>query len=279
MAAASSDKSVKKFRWKNVSTVSELGDNMIRYLRGELPTSPWAGAPVDPETVGILDPLIRVNKLGYITSSGQPGSFKFPVRNVRTGDIVTPNSRDTSIQLAEIQHGYMTGILNKKRISVADIITRVAKDPTVCALIYEYSTGYYTQLNAPTSGDVRESEYLLTIGAHTRDGRDVLKRVSNLSHNLADIRLYADEFIDGIQNEDLLEEIGAECVFVVFIHNVVGSLEKPDDGLGLEGKVARILSDEGRRHRRSVAVSRSGDGSSPKVKSLTRKIYKQSRSV
>ena len=79
MAAASSDKSVKKFRWKNVSTVSELGDNMIRYLRGELPTSPWAGAPVDPETVGILDPLIRVNKLGYITSSGQPGSFKFPV--------------------------------------------------------------------------------------------------------------------------------------------------------------------------------------------------------
>ena len=281
-----------KFRWKNVSTVSELGENMIRYLRGEISESPWQISPIDPETVGILEPLIRVNELGYITSSGQPGTFIFPVRNYKTGDIITPSSRDTTIRLAEIQHGYMTGIINKKKISVADIIARVAKVPTVCALIYEYSTGYYSQINAPTSGDVRESEYSLTINAQTRNGRDILKRNSDLTHNLADIRLYADGFTDAIEDEDLLQEIGGDCVFVVFIHNVVGSLEKPDAGLGLEGKVAGFLSgrvliadgveatklpsDEGRargrRHRRSVSVS-------SKVKSLTRKIYKQSRSV
>jgi hypothetical protein len=119
------------------------------------------------------------------------------------------------------------------------------------------------------------------MNAQTRNGSDILKTNSDLTHNLADIRLYADEYIDAIEDEDLLQEIGGDYAFVVFIHNVVGSLEKPDGGLGLEGKVAGFLSDEGRarkrerRHRRSVSAS----GSSSKVKSLTRKLYKQSRSV
>lgn len=283
MAAASSTGAggtdAEKFRWENVSSVSDLNKNVIRFLRGELRNSPWSEAPIATETVGILEPLIRVNELGYITSSGQPGTFIFPVRNRKTGDIVTPISRDTTIQLAEIQHGYMTGILHKTKIP--GVITGAIKDPTVCVLIYEYSTGYYSQINAPTSGDVHGSEYLLTINAQTRNGSDILKTNSDLTHNLADIRLYADEYIDAIEDEDLLQEIGEDYVFVVFIHNVVGSLEKPDGGLGLEGKVAGFLSRGVHRNRRSASVSRSrsGDGSSPKVKSLTRKIYKQSRSV
>ena len=261
------EKSVKRFRWKDVSSLSELNATVIRFLRGELSTSPWAGAPVDPETVTILEPLIRVNKLGYITSSGQPGIFVFPVRHYKTGVIITPNPRDSTIQLAEIQHGYMTGIINKKKIP--DIVNGAVKDSTVCVLIYEYSTGYYTQINAPTSGDVRRSEYLLTLNSHTCDGRKILKTESDLTHNLANIRMYADEYIDAIEDEDLLQEIGEKCVFIVFIHNVVGSLEKPDAGLGLEGKVAGFLSGE---LRRSVSASSSVSDKKTKKTKKTRKI-------
>lgn len=240
------------FDWDSVHSVADLNKNVIRFLKGTLPHSPWHRAPINFETIPIRDALIRLNKMGFTTVESQPGTFIFPVKNYKTKELVKPNRRDPSILLAEIQHGYISGIINKNKIP--KIVSKIIKDPSVCMLTFEYSTAYYSQLNVPSSSDyINGNFYNLTTNAETIDGKDILKMKGFTTHDLTNIRTYADEILEAIEDEDLLQDIAENCSFIMFIHNLVGSLDSPDAGLGLENKVISFLSSP---HSSSASVTR-----------------------
>jgi hypothetical protein len=253
-AAGSSD-----FDWDSVDSVADLNAGVIRFLRGELPTSPWHLDPVDEETLPIVESLVHLNELGYITSQGQPGTFIYPIKNIKTGEIVT-SKKDPDVRYIELQHGYIDGIISKSKIHT--VLSRAMKDSTVCVCMYDYSNRHSTFLNLPTEGaskDIDGTTYNLTIELGTPDGTTIVSRKSYTNYDFGNIQEAADEFLTGIQNSDLNAEIQEKYVFISFIHNQVGSLDEPDGGLGLEKKVAGFLAKE---RRRSVSVSRRGASAS-----------------
>jgi hypothetical protein len=127
---------------------------------------------------------------------------------------------------------------------------------------------HYSQLNVPSSSEyINGNFYNLTTNAETFDGKDMLKMKGFTTHDLTNIRTYADEVIEAIEDEDLLQDIAENCCFIMFIHNLVGSLDSPDGGLGLENKVIGFLSPSSSKST-SVSVSKSPSVS----KSMTRKI-------
>ena len=45
---------------------------MCRYLLGQIPCLPWCEEELNKETVTIRDPLIKINRLGFLTINSQP---------------------------------------------------------------------------------------------------------------------------------------------------------------------------------------------------------------
>ena len=268
MAAASAAASSGDFQWDSVTNVADLNAGIIRFLRGELPTSPWHLDPVDEETLPIVESLVRLNRLGYITSQGQPGTFIYPIKNIKTGEIVT-SKKDPTVRYIELQHGYIDGIISKSNIPT--VLSRAMNDSTVCVCMYDYSNGHSTFLNLPTenaSKDIDGTTYNLTIELGTPDGTTIVSRKSYTNYDFGNIQDAADEFLTAIQNSDLNAEIQEKYVFISFIHNVVGSLDEPDGGLGLEEKVAGFLA----KKRRSVSRRRASASASASASSVGKTI-------
>lgn len=59
--------------WENISDFSQLQGLMILFLNGKLTYNPWHATEVDPETVPLLEDLIKLNDLGCVSIEGQPG--------------------------------------------------------------------------------------------------------------------------------------------------------------------------------------------------------------
>jgi hypothetical protein len=59
--------------WLHVETFEDLRILMLRYILGREPMTPHSAGPLDEESKQILDKLIRINELGAISFSSQPG--------------------------------------------------------------------------------------------------------------------------------------------------------------------------------------------------------------
>ena len=60
--------------WENATTFKELCTLMQSFLKGELPSNPWYGAPVIlDESMPDLDALLQINEHGFMTTDSQPG--------------------------------------------------------------------------------------------------------------------------------------------------------------------------------------------------------------
>jgi len=65
--------------WKNVNTYKKLQDGSIEFLKGNIGTTMFHGGPIDPETVQLLGPLIKINELGFVSIEGQPGECEYNI--------------------------------------------------------------------------------------------------------------------------------------------------------------------------------------------------------
>ena len=60
-------------RWRQVTTLPEQADLVVRWLDGEHPYLPWHPGAPDPETQPLLQMLTEINRAGLVTHWSQPG--------------------------------------------------------------------------------------------------------------------------------------------------------------------------------------------------------------
>ncbi|KAL4797042.1 methylenetetrahydrofolate reductase-domain-containing protein [Aspergillus venezuelensis] len=58
--------------WGEPKSVRDLTDVFVRFLEGGLDRLPWSDSPITPETNAIKDPLVELNKRGFLTINSQP---------------------------------------------------------------------------------------------------------------------------------------------------------------------------------------------------------------
>lgn len=58
--------------WGRPETLLDLENLFISYCRGEISMLPWSEGSVSRETESIKEQLVRVNKLGFLTTNSQP---------------------------------------------------------------------------------------------------------------------------------------------------------------------------------------------------------------
>ncbi|KAI0150330.1 methylenetetrahydrofolate reductase 1 [Xylariaceae sp. FL1272] len=59
-------------KWGEPSSIKDVSDIFVRYLKGELDSLPWSEAPMATESNPIKDPLIELNSRGLLTINSQP---------------------------------------------------------------------------------------------------------------------------------------------------------------------------------------------------------------
>lgn len=67
--------------WGVPSSLNELSDILIGYLKGELQSLPWSDGPIGEDTAIIVDKLIELNQKGIFTMNSQPS-----LNSVRSND-------------------------------------------------------------------------------------------------------------------------------------------------------------------------------------------------
>jgi hypothetical protein len=60
--------------FSQIQNFAELCKVNILFLRGEIPMTPYHLGPIDEETVPLVEKLVEINRLGFLTISGQPPS-------------------------------------------------------------------------------------------------------------------------------------------------------------------------------------------------------------
>lgn len=95
--------------WNTASTFSELQRGMIMFLEGKCKSQPWHLDPVAKETIPLLETLIEINKLGYVTTEGQPGT----ITEEKIAKTSTFGKKGDTYK--QVQRGYMWGFIQLER--------------------------------------------------------------------------------------------------------------------------------------------------------------------
>jgi hypothetical protein len=98
-----------RYLWEKSESFRNLQENMVLFLQGKCDENPWHGAPVDPETIPLLETLREINIKGFITVEGQPGTILDKKIGIET------SFGSIGETYTEVQRAYMCGfILNNK---------------------------------------------------------------------------------------------------------------------------------------------------------------------
>jgi hypothetical protein len=221
-AAAAAASTYKEVNWKKVSTFDALNEEVIAFLEGKRRETPWHGGPVDEETIPLLGDLIELNKLGFISTEGQPDEYTKGVY------------RTTKEPYTRIQHGYVVGILDTRSYPLMQLIAQVETDPSVFAALYVYKTGESAIINAPPS----ETEYILNDRYVLTQYIEKGEGIPYTTLPLNDLEGGASVVLDNVENASLANEIYENGLYITFVHNVDPATAT---GPSLERKVIRIL--------------------------------------
>jgi hypothetical protein len=58
--------------YQNVSSFQDLQETNIAFLNGKIKRTPYHLAPIDKETIPLIDKLVKINKYGFLSTCGQP---------------------------------------------------------------------------------------------------------------------------------------------------------------------------------------------------------------
>lgn len=92
--------------WSEAESFDDMTILMSKFLVGKLDRTPWHGAPVDPETIPMLDSLRMLNVMGFMPVESQPGTCTYG-GGIQQG----PNAGK---KYSEEQMGYIAGYIKKK---------------------------------------------------------------------------------------------------------------------------------------------------------------------
>lgn len=59
-------------KWDDIKTYEQFKNRMLEFIRGDIYSTPDHGGPLNEESNIILDKLIHINKLSYVTLDSQP---------------------------------------------------------------------------------------------------------------------------------------------------------------------------------------------------------------
>jgi hypothetical protein len=102
-------------------TFGDICNLTAEWLAGSKTENPWHGDSVDPETVPLLESLIKINNLGLNTVEGQPGTC-----------IYDEWSAYLDCKYDEMQRGYLVGFLDARYLR--DFIAKIREHPVVVVL-------------------------------------------------------------------------------------------------------------------------------------------------
>jgi hypothetical protein len=225
-----------EFNWASVSSLSKLKSNMIRYLKGEHPTSPWHFIPLNEETTPLIGNLIKLNDMGFITTQGQPTEYIYPAR------YRAPN--DNIGTLIEIKHGYIEGILDTRKYSIPKLIENIKKDPSVCALLYKFTEKRNKVYNLPNNPCIIKrtaDEPTYGVTRYLNDTTGDVEYYTKIRYT--DLKGGGKIIIDNTPNNNLRDEINDNCYFICFIDNREPTQFNPRPEITLEQKIIDILND------------------------------------
>lgn len=135
----------------------------------------------------------------------------------------------------------------------------LAKEPTICAAIYSYTSRMSHVINLPTSSDTKDGIYVLSKAIE--DETETVEAETTLRIN----KLYdfANEVSSSLSNPELYAEVETNYVYISFIHNIEPTADNPRAGEGLERKLISLLQ-------RVRAQSGAGRSRSKTRRSITR---------
>lgn len=111
--------------WNACKTFSDAIKNMVLFLKGKIPSTPWHLDKVDDETIPLLSKLRKINQKGFLTFEGQPGKIE-------------------SYEKPEVKHvigyqkGYLSGFIQNSKLK--SFMNKLLKTEKVLIYTYQYST-------------------------------------------------------------------------------------------------------------------------------------------
>jgi len=72
MATRKNPRGSGRLTWSTAASFRELCEANIRFIRGELRSTPVHGGPIDVESAEIVEGMIELNRKGFLTTASQP---------------------------------------------------------------------------------------------------------------------------------------------------------------------------------------------------------------
>lgn len=118
-----SDSMYRKDLWTYVKNYADLIEANVLFLSGKIDGSPGHDGPVDEETVPMLDKLIQINKLGFVTIESQPGKCDTEFSEYAQNQQKKRGNIDGKGMVSTRQRGYIMGMFPVKHTQ--DLINAV----------------------------------------------------------------------------------------------------------------------------------------------------------
>ncbi len=62
--------------WNGIKSYNDLTNANVAFLEGRMNETPYHGGPLDPETAPLVPRLVQLNKLGFVSTNGQPAEIR-----------------------------------------------------------------------------------------------------------------------------------------------------------------------------------------------------------
>lgn len=228
-AAITPDKTPVKFKWSTLKNTSQLKKEMINYLKGKYTTSPWMGDSLLFESKDILNELLRINELNYITVESQPDLIEFPLIHFKTKEKILKNGEE----LVYKQHFYSSGLVDKRKVDLECLKSKLGEIPHFFSVIFDFNPPddveeqiTYINLDESSPDLIKpENDRIYNLSySHTKEGSflnvDTIFNIDNI-HTFA-YEIATDDY--GTISDQLLEDIFQNTIYLHIIDYRISNL-------------------------------------------------------
>ena len=141
---------------RSIKSFPELINTNIGFLKGEIYATPYHGAPIDRETLPLLQSLIEINKFGFISTGGQPAVCEYYYKSPLLESQVDFSNQviaklfteyPDGYYFADEQNGHIEGFL--QRDMAMDLIGFVSQRKDVNIHAHDFKTSSVLYTNTP----------------------------------------------------------------------------------------------------------------------------------
>ena len=204
--------------WDTVSNFSGLQNAMILYLEGKCTKNLWMLGSIEEETIPIVESLIKINRKGFVTIEGQPGTITQSIIRYAGDEKIG----ELGEKYTEIQRGYMDGLILNKKLN--KFVKNLVKTDKV--IVYTEDLGAKIKIHGTIEDDMRNPENYNSISLTQEKGSIRTNYYTNFKiHNLDGVSVLN---IAGEKNKKLKKFLERNCTYVFIVMKKQGdtSLDK-----------------------------------------------------